>query len=223
MGVMALLAVGEATLVRAQVRLDSPSTPSGYLARLLINETAFPGEPAYRSEADSRAAMQAMLWVLHSRLNHVPEGYSQRQVADVESRCILDVITANGVKGQVEGFYRDAQGRLRMARRVQERVDYLLLLANRGRPGPVAGLLNHAQTLARDYFKAGPPGEDIFADLKRIGGKLVTGRAYAWMTDSNRFDPGGDFVRIPEHLLGSLGGNRFYTLEKRPSSRRQGS
>jgi hypothetical protein len=204
-------------------RLDPPSSPAGYLARLLINETAFPGEPTFRSEADSRAAMQAMLWVLHSRLQHVPEGYSQRQVADVESLCILDVITAKGVRGQVEGFYRDSKGKLRMARRVNERVNYLLGIANRGQPGPVAGLLNHAQHLARSYFKAGPVGQDIFAGLKRIDGKPVTGRAYAWMTDSNRFDPGGDFVRIPESLLGSLGGNRFYTLEKRAANRRQGS
>jgi hypothetical protein len=207
----------------ARVTLDPSAAPAGYVARLLINETAFPGEASFRSEADSRAAMQAMLWVLHSRLRHVPEGYSQRQVADVESACILDVITAKGVKGQVEGFYRDRNGQPRMALRVQARVNYLVGIANRGQPGPVTSLLNQAQTLARNYFKAGPGGDDIFADLRKIDGKSVTGRAYAWMTDSNRFNPGGDFVRIPERLLGSLGGNRFYTLEKRVQSARQGS
>jgi hypothetical protein len=205
------------------VLLDPAGTPSGYLARLLINETSFPGEAGFRSETDSRAAMQAMLWVLHARLHHVPAGYSQRQVADVQSLSIMDVITARGVKGQVEGFYRDRRGCPRMAPRVQERVNYLIRIASQGQPGRVAGLLNHAQSLARGYFQAGPSGEDIFADLRKIDGKQVTGRAYAWMADSCRHSPGGDYVRIPERLLGALGGNRFYTLEKRVPGAGQGT
>jgi hypothetical protein len=35
------------------------------------------------------------------------------------------------------------------------------------------------------------------------------------MTDVRGFDPGGSFVRIPDANQGSLGGNRFYTLEKK--------
>jgi hypothetical protein len=220
---VAAMAWGATPARAANVALDPASTPSGYLARVLINETAFPGEPGFRGEADSRTAMRAMLWVLHSRLHHVPAGYSQRQVADVESRSILDVLTAGGANGQVEGFYRDGRGCPRMAPRVRERVNYLLAIANRGQPGRVAGLLNHAQNLARNYFRAGPSGEDIFADLRHIDGQPVTGRAYAWMTDSPRYHPGGDYVPIPERLSGALGGNRFYTLEKRFQGAKQGT
>jgi hypothetical protein len=49
----------------ANVELDPPSTPAGYVALLLINEVPFPGERAYVSEEDSKAAMLSVLWVLH--------------------------------------------------------------------------------------------------------------------------------------------------------------
>jgi hypothetical protein len=195
--------------------LDSSSTPAGYLSLLLINEVPFPGEKAFRSEADSRAAMQAVLWVLHSRLHHIPPGYKQKEIADVDARNVLDLITARGGSDQVQGFYRDKQGRLRTALRVRQRANYLLSLANQGGADTVRRLLLHAQGLARRYFKGGPSGQDFFVGLERIGDTAVTGRAYAWMTDSDRFHPGGDFVPIPESQFGSLGGNRFYTLEKR--------
>jgi hypothetical protein len=42
----------------------------------------------------------------------------------------------------------------------------------------------------------------------------VTGRAYSWMTDRGCYNPGGNFVRIPDAEQGSLGGNRFFTLRK---------
>ena len=60
-----------------------------------------------------------------------------------------------------------------------------------------------------------PAGKDIFADLRKIGPTLVTGRGFAWMTDARDCDPGGSFVSIPDGDRGALGGNRFYTLEKK--------
>lgn len=203
-----------APLAAAQnVQLMSASSAEGYLARVLINETAFPGEPGYRSEEDSRAGMLAVLWVLHCRIHHVPAGYTQREIAAVESRSILDVITAgDGDKGQLEGFYRDRQGRLRAAPRVHERVRYLVSLANQGPPGRVSRLLNYAQHLASRYFHDGPGGPDIFKNIRSINATRVTGRSYSWMADRHRRSPGERYVRIPNSLGGLLGGNRFYTL-----------
>jgi hypothetical protein len=87
--------------------------------------------------------------------------------------------------------------------------------ANRGEPGKMARLLIHARDLARQYFQAGPAGKDLFADLHKVGEKPVTGRGYAWMTDARGCDPGGSFVSIPDANQGALGGNRFYTLERK--------
>ncbi len=197
----------------ANVELDSRSTPEGYVALLLINEVAFPGEKGYRSEKESKNAMLSVLWVLHCRALAIPPGYLQRNVAAVETQSVIDVMTAGGVKGQVDGFYQDAHGRPVAVRRVHERVACLMNFANQDEPGKIARLLLHARDLARQYFKAGPANEDIFADLRKIGSKKVTGHAYAWMTDARGFDPGGFFVRIPDAKQGTLGGNRFYTLE----------
>ena len=199
----------------ATVELDPPSTPAGYVSLLLINEAAFPGERGFESEDDSKAAMLAVLWVLHCRSAAIPSGYTQKEVADVESRSLIDVMTAGGIKGQVDGFYKDSKGRFAAVPRVHERVKYLLGLANQGEPGRMARLLLYARDIARQYFQAGPSGPDRFARLQRIGSVHVTGRSYAWMTDVRGFDPGGSFVRIPEKQRGSLGGNRFYTLEKK--------
>jgi hypothetical protein len=55
-------------------QLDAANTPTGYLARLLINETSFPGERAFVSEADSKGSMLAVLWVLHGRIQLIPQG-----------------------------------------------------------------------------------------------------------------------------------------------------
>jgi len=44
----------------------------------------------------------------------------------------------------------------------------------------------------------------------------VTGRAYSWMTDRDIYNPGGNFVTIPDSQNGSVGGNRFFTLRKDP-------
>jgi len=41
------------------------------------------------------------------------------------------------------------------------------------------------------------------------------------MSDKDSYHPGGDFVRIPDDLCGRLGGNRFYTLEKRSADRNE--
>lgn len=201
----------------AFAELDRRDTPSGYLARLLINETAFPGERGFLSEADSKGAMLAVLWVLHSRIQHIPAGYRQVQIAGVRSENIIDVITGGGGKRQCEGFYLNAAGRYVTAPRVEERIDNLLSIANcGGKPGRFAGLLNYAQGLARAYLKDGIDGADRFSGLKRVGNTEVTGRAYSWMTDVGSYHPGGNFVAIPSTQEGSLAGNRFFTLRKAP-------
>jgi hypothetical protein len=197
--------------------LDPADTPSGYLARLLINEVPFPGERAYESEEDSKAAMFEILWVLDSRLRDIPEGYTQRQVAGVSSDSIIDIITGTRGRRQCEGFYRDAHGRYVTAARVKERIRNLLRIANSGdEPGRFAELINYAQGLARAYFKDGLQEADRFAGLKRIGAVPVTGHAYSWMTDIDAYSPGGNFVTITAAYDGELGGNRFFTLRKYP-------
>jgi hypothetical protein len=199
----------------ANVELDPPSTPPGYVALLLINEIPFPGERGYVSEEDSKVAMQSVLWVLHYRASVAPPGYTQKQIAAIETRNVVEVMTAGGIKGQVDGFYKDPEERPVAVPRVHDRVAYLLGMANRGEPGKMARLLIYARDLARQYFKAGPTGKDLFVDLGRVGPKPVTGRCYAWMTNAKGCDPGGSFVPIPDADRGALGGNRFYTLEKR--------
>jgi hypothetical protein len=199
----------------ADVELDSPSTPAGYVALLLINETPFPGERAYVSEEDSKAAMLSVLWVLHCRVSIIPPGYTQKQLAAVQTSSVIDVMTAGGVKGQMDGFYKHSDGRPVAVARVHERVAHLLELANRGKPGKIASLLTYARDLARQYFQTGPAAKDLFAELRKIDSRRVTGHGYAWMTDARGFDPGGSYVFIPDGNQGALGGNRFYTLEKR--------
>ena len=202
-------------MAAASVELDPPSTPQGFVSLLLINEAPFPGERGYRSEEDSKAAMLAVLWVLHCRATSIPAGYTQKQIAAVESRNVVDIMTAGGIRGQVDGFYRDTSGKLVAVPRVHERVNALVRMANQGEPGKMARLLDYARNLGRQYFDKGPAGRDLFAELRRVGSMPVTGHGYAWMTDMRGFDPGGDFVRIPDANQGALGGNRFFTLEKR--------
>jgi hypothetical protein len=210
-----VLGASAATAPFAQ--LDRPDTPTGYLARLLINETPFPGERGYVSEAETQQTMLAILWVLHSRIHLIPGGYQQQQVAGVKSKNIIDVITGTGGRRQCEGFYRNAAGKFVTAPRVEERIDNLLRIANTGgKPGRFAGLINYAQGLARAYFKAGMEGADRYAGLKRVNTVPVTGRAYSWMTDVDSYHPGGNFVSIPSADDGSMGGNRFFTLRKDP-------
>ena len=70
----------------------------------------------------------------------------------------VEVMTAGGVKGQVDGFYKDTDGQPVAVPRVHERVAYLLGMANRGQPGKIAGLLAYARDLARLgllYLKGG--------------------------------------------------------------------
>jgi hypothetical protein len=211
----AVLGMSAATAPFAE--LERPDTNAGYLARLLINEVPFPGERAYESEADTRNTMLAILWVLHSRIHLIPNGYTQQQVAGVRSTSIIDVITGTGGRRQCEGFYRDASGQFVTAPRVEERIDNLLRIANSGgKPGRFASLLNHAQGLARAYFKDGIEGADRYAGLKRVSSVAVTGHAYSWMTDVDSYHPGGNYVFIPSADDGELGGNRFFTLRKVP-------
>lgn len=192
--------------------LAPPESPEGYLARLLINEVPFPGEHFWVSAEDSCSAQQAIIWVLRNRLRHIPPGYTQRQVAAVSTGNVIDLLTAGGVHGQVEGFYRDAAGRPAMTSHVTERLDHLLAVANRGAPGKFARIINHAQTLARE-FVATYPG-DRFAGLRDLDGIAVTGSAYGWMTDRDIYRPGGNFVRIGDRWRGGMGGNRFFTLRE---------
>ena len=76
----------------------------GYLASLLINEVPFPVNGAYASEADTRAAMLQILWVLDSRIHQIPPGYLQQHVAGVQSQNIIDVITGAGGGGSAKVF-----------------------------------------------------------------------------------------------------------------------
>lgn len=198
----------------AGAQIKSAETESGYIARLLLNEAPFPGERGWVSEENSKATMLAILWVCHGRIHHIPTGYKQQEIAAVQSQDIIDVITAGGKKGQCDGFYKDSAGRPRFESRVQERIDYLLKIANQGKPGKFARLINYAQGLADAYVAGGMSESDRFAGLTVVGGVPVTGRAYSWMTDMDYYNPGGNFVRIPDNLNGSLGGNRFFTLRR---------
>lgn len=216
-GLMLGLLLGSWAVAAPFAQLDPADTPSGYLARLLINETPFPGERAYVSETETQAAMLAILWVLHSRIHYIPAGYTQQQVAGVRSKDIIDVITGTGGRRQCEGFYRNAAGQFVAAPRVEERIGHLLGIANSGgKPGRFAALITHAQGLTRAYFKDGIQGADRYAGLKRVGPVGVTGRGYSWMTDVDSYHPGGNYVTIPSAADGSLGGNRFFTLRKDP-------
>ncbi len=202
------------TSAAATVKLDSPDSYAGYVALLLINEIPFPGEHMWVSEADTKVAMLQILYVLDCRANNIPPGYLRRHLANTDSADIIDIMTAGGEHGQVDGFYRDSNGRPSTAPRVRERVAYLVRIASDGKPGKFARLLDHAKGLARAYKQGGIEQADQFAGISRIGNTPVTGRAYSWMTDKNHYAPGGDFVRIPDSLRGGLGGNRFFTLRK---------
>ena len=195
-------------------QMEAASEPSGYLARLLINESPFPGERGYVSEADSKATMLSILWVLHARMNCVPPGYKQEEIAAIRSQNVIEVITA---KNQCEGFSKDASGKPVSAPRVEARIQNLLRIANGGdKPGRFANLLNFGQGLASAYLAGGIPGADRFAGLTVVNQVAVTGRAYSWMTGQDYYSPGGNFVKIPDSLQGLLGGNRFFTLRKDP-------
>lgn len=211
--VLFLFACGATRSVQAQ--LNPPTSTDGYIARLLLNETPFPGERGWVSEANSQAAMLAILHVLNARIRHIPPGYTQEEVAAVRSQNILDVITAGGEKGQCDGFYRDAKGQPAMAQRVHDRIHHLLTISNRGAPGRFGRLIQYAQELATAYTRGGMPDADIYAAIHRIGPARVTGRAYSWMTGQDIYHPGGCFIRIPDDMRGLLGGNRFYTLQAR--------
>ncbi len=199
-----------------RIELPPSDTTAGYIALLLVNEAPFPGERGWVSEADSKAAMLQILWVLESRLKYVPDGYTQAQIASTQCKTIIDVITAGGEKGQVDGFYRDSAGKPVTVPRVRERIDYLVQCANKGEPGRFARLLLYAGELCTAYAKGGMDGADRYAVLQDVNSVPVTGRAYSWMTDQDCYNPGGAFVRIPNTDDGSLGGNRFFTLRRVP-------
>jgi len=197
------------------IDLEPKETKAGYLARILINETPFPGEKGWVSENNSKETMSSILWVLNSRIRYIPPGYRQTELATLKTTNIFDVITAGGVHGQCDGFYRDDAGALATVPRVEERVQYLVKIGDSGPPGKFARLINYAQDLANSYLNGNLMTTDLFINIRRVSTIPVTGRAYSWMTDANHYSPGGDFIRIPNADRGSLGGNRFFTLKKR--------
>jgi hypothetical protein len=198
----------------ATVTLPSAQSPEGYIARLLINEIPFPGEHGYVSEEDSKTAMEQVLAVLANRTFNIPAQYKQIHIAGTSATNILQVITAGGIRGQVDGFYLDQNGKLAMVSRVNRRIDYLMSIANKGKPGRFARLLNYAVQISTDFVRKHKNIKDIYKNLKKIGNTAVTGRGYSWMTDTGRYHPGGNFVKIPNKDRGSLGRNRFFTLKK---------
>ncbi len=213
-----LLAALGLLLLQGRVRgadLLPATDPGGYVARLLINEVPFPGEHGYVSEEDTMAAMRALLLVLDSRIHQVPAGYRRAEVAAVDSDNVLDIITAGGERGQMDGFYY-RQGQPAMVPRVTARISNLLKIASQGVPGRFARLIDYAQKIAGDYVSRGvAPQPDIFAGISYIPPLKVTGRAYGWMTDKGYYHPGGTFIKIPDNRQGRLGGNRFFTLVQR--------
>src|SRR5687768_16777147 len=214
-----LLAAGASVWPRAAdaaVTLPAVGGVDGYVCRLLINEVPFPGERGYTSEADTMLAMEGLLRVLDARLKHIPPGYTQQQIAAVRTGDIIDIITAGGVKGQFDGFYRDASGTPVMVPRITQRIDNLLEIAGRGEPGKFARLIEHAAALARGYTSGTLSCRDPHKDMQAVNGVSATGRAYSWMTDEPQYNPGGNFLRIPDGQEGALGGNRFFTLRKQP-------
>jgi len=198
----------------ADVDLPPADTAPGYLARLLINETPFPGERGYLSEADSKACMEMILLTLHARSTALPKPYTRMQVAETVSVSIIDFITAGGVRGQVDGFYRDESGQPTMVARVGERVNYLMGIANQGEPGRFSRLLNHAAAISKAYFAGQLRVVNRFGEIRQIGAVPVTGGSFAWMTNHPKFHPRGYFVKIPDNDSGALGGNRFFTLKQ---------
>jgi hypothetical protein len=213
--ILSVFYIASISTVAAKDFLKPANTKSGYIARLLINEVPFPGESGWVSESDTKAAMLSILHVLNSRISHVPKGYRQTELATVNTKDIIDVITAGGVRGQCDGFYRDKNGNFTSVSRVPKRLAYLSNIAGKGKPGKFARLLNYGQGLADSYFKGGIKEADKFAGIKVVGKTKVTGRAYSWMTDRDYYHPGGDYIKIPDSSSGSLGGNRFSTLKER--------
>jgi hypothetical protein len=213
--VVAILAPIAGTVLAA-VTLPPASTPEGYVCRLLINEVPFPGEKGYRSEEDTMTAMNQLLHVLDGRLKRVPNPYLQVQIAATKADDIVDVITAGGVKGQFDGFYRDPAGNPAMVDRVGARIDNLVKIAGQGQPGKFARLLNHAADISTRYVGGQFDVADRFDGVRSIEGIPATGGAYSWMADEMRFSPGGNFLRISDGQQGALGGNRFFTLRKEP-------
>ena len=214
--VLALVWIVTGAAQYGAVSLPSPQSREGFIAHLLINESPFPGEHAYRSEADTMQAMDSILNVLVSRLVYVPVPYRQVEVAAVKTDDILDIIAAGGVRGQVDGFYRASNGRLAVVSRVTERTGNLLRIANTGQPGRFARLINHAISVSTEYTRKSTIPYDPYARLTVIQSVPITGRAFSWMTDQSYYHPGGNFVRISDSDQGTHGGNRFFSLRSKP-------
>ncbi|MDZ4829199.1 MAG: hypothetical protein SGJ09_03255 [Phycisphaerae bacterium] len=61
-----------------EVALAPSDTVAGYIALLLINGAPFFGKKPWVSEADTKATMLSILWVLDNRLESIPPGYTQQ-------------------------------------------------------------------------------------------------------------------------------------------------
>jgi hypothetical protein len=202
------------SLSATPINMPSAQAPEGYIARLVINEVPFPGEHGYVSEEDSKTAMKQILAVLANRTFNIPANYKQVHIAGVSTTNVLKVITAGGVRGQVDGFYLDKNGKLSIVSRVDKRIAYLLSIAGKGKPGRFASLLNYGIQISTQFVKEQKNIQDLYKGLKNIGSISVTGSGYSWMTDTGRHSPGGNYIKIPNQDRGSLGCNRFFTLKK---------
>jgi hypothetical protein len=134
---------------------------------LLINEVPFKGDKQYVSLANSEAAMLAIAWELYNRLNTVPPGYTQHQIANVNVsgpgtiQAYTKIITA---PGQFQNFSTvDSKGNWVIASSVANKIQSIVALANLGSPGDIAAEVNYAITLANELESGSNLPPDPFA------------------------------------------------------------
>lgn len=185
--ILSCAVLSHALLFGQNVRIQDLRSTEGYLFKLLVNEVAFPGEHGYISEQDTMRAMESILLVLDARIHYIPSPYTRQQVAQTSSEKLLDIITAGGLHGQVDGFYHDVHGVPVCVARVDERVEYLVQIANQGRPGRFTRLLNYSASLSRSYIARLERPENMYAHLRWVAQTPVTGRAYSWMADHHYY------------------------------------
>ncbi len=163
---------------------------------LLINEVAFSGEAGFTSWDDTKLAMDAIASQLNNRINSIPHGWTQQQIANITTTDIFALITDSG---QYQNFRRDAHGNYSYAPEVMARLRNLLGIANLGAPGRFAETINYAISLSRSLGNGVSP-TDPFASQGGTYGHMQSGHS-----------PGGSF-----QYVGSAGGNDFFTVPARP-------
>jgi hypothetical protein len=155
---LAALTIAVFTRDEKETTAQPPDEPAeiaveDYLAALLINEVPFPGEPAFKSADDSKAAMRAILWTIQCRRAEIPEGYTRQQIAATSSTNLVDIITAFN---QMDGFFKTRTDRHTFAPRVAERITYLRLLGQRDDTPTISELLDFAHSNALHYAAGNP-------------------------------------------------------------------